>query len=280
MTSTRWWGLAGLGVAAAVAVVGPSLLGSASPNVDRILEGPSWDHFLGTDELGRDALARTLVGLRVSLGFAVLATFGTAVFGIALGLLAAFGGGWLDAGIQRASEVVLAIPKLPLLLVFAAVAVPSTAATAGFGGQVGRLVLAFVLLSWVTMARVVRADGLRLRRAPFVEAARAAGLPPGTVAVRHVLPHMLPAIGVTMALDFGDIVLMETGLSFLGLGIQPPTPSLGGLLSRGLEYILGSPWLLWAPGLLTVVVVASAHLLAEASPAVDHGSVAEAQRAR
>lgn len=261
-------GLGGLGTLVALAAFGPMLTGGAyATDVGAILEPPSAAHWLGTDEVGRDALARTLVGLRVSLLVALLGTLASASVGIALGLWAGLGGPWADAAVQRAGEVLLAVPKLPIFLLWAAIDVRSLGLEPTLGTQVAQLTVAFMALSWVSMARVVRAATLRLRTAPFVEAARALGLPEPAVARRHVVPHLAPPVGVTMALDFGDILLVETGLSFLGLGIQPPTPSLGGLLARGVEYVIAAPWLLWAPGLLTVALVLAAHAVADAAVA-------------
>ena len=259
-----------LGTLAVVAVFGPSVeTGVYGTDVGAILARPSAEHWLGTDEVGRDALARTLMGLRVSLAVALLGTLASGSVGVVLGLWAGLGGRWADAIVQRSSEVLIAIPKLPVFLLWAAVDVRALGFEPSLATQIGQLTVAFMVLSWVTMARVVRAAALRLRAAPFVEAARALGLDEGVVARRHVLPHLAAPVGVTLALDFGDILLVETGLSFLGLGIQPPTPSLGALLSRGVEYVIAAPWLIWAPGLLTMALVLAAHLLADAAVAED-----------
>jgi len=274
----RWAGAIGLGSLVAVAALGPPLVGLVVPgglrsDVSAILDPPSARHWLGTDEVGRDALARTLLGLRVSLLVALVGTAATGAVGIVLGLWAGLGGRWVDAGVQRASEVLIALPKLPLFLLWASVDVRAWGFEPGLPTAVGQLTLAFMLLSWVTMARVVRAASLGLRHAPFVEAARALGQSEARIGRRHLLPHLATPIGVTMALDFGDILLIETGLSFLGLGIQPPTPSLGSLLARGVEYVLAAPWLIWAPGLATVALVVAAHALAD-------GAVADRDRVR
>jgi peptide/nickel transport system permease protein len=270
LSARRTAGATILATLAVVAIFGPSVeTGVYGTDVGAILERPSAEHWLGTDEVGRDALARTLMGLRVSLAVALLGTLAAGSVGVVLGLWAGLGGRWADAIVQRSSEVLIAIPKLPVFLLWAAVDVRALGFEPSLATQVGQLTVAFMLLSWVTMARVVRAAALRLRAAPFVEAARALGLGEGAVARRHVLPHLSGPVGVTLALDFGDILLVETGLSFLGLGIQPPTPSLGALLSRGVEYVIAAPWLIWAPGLLTMALVLAAHLLADAAVAED-----------
>lgn len=274
MTSPGRVGAVILLASAAAGALGPLAVELFVPdalrsNVEAQLAPPSLEHWLGTDELGRDALARTLKGLGVSLLVASLGTLATAAVGIVLGLWAGLGGRSADALVQRGSEALIAVPKLPLFLLWASVDLRRFGLEPGFPAQVGQLVAAFMLLSWVTMARVVRAETLRLREASFVEAAGALGLSTSVVARRHVLPHLMGPIGVTMALDFGDILLVETGLSFLGLGIQPPTPSLGSLLSRGIEYVVLAPWLIWAPGLLTAALVVAAHLVSDRAVAED-----------
>lgn len=270
-----WLALAALVLSGAA---GPALVealvpGAGRTDVTAVLEPPSAGHWLGTDELGRDAAHRTLMGLRISLLVALAGTLASSVVGVSLGLWAGLGGRWADGFVQRTSEVMISLPKLPLFLLWASVDVRRLGLEPSLAVQVGQLTLAFMWLSWVTMARVVRASALSVRAAPFVEAARALGLPPATVAWRHVLPHLGRPVRVTMALDFGDILLTETALSFLGLGIAPPTPSLGSLLSRGIEYALVAPHLLWAPGLLTMALVLIAHRLAD-------GVVAEPDRLR
>lgn len=245
----------GLAVVAFVVVAGALSSDPYAMDPRARLAPPSAEYWLGTDEQGRDVLGRLLLGTVVSVSVAAAATAVSSVLGLTLGLVAGYRGGTFDAVFGRAAEAVQAIPKLPLLLLFASVEPSAFGFSPGSASDLARIVVLFGLLGWVTMARVVRARAAQLREEPWVEAARGLGLSGFRVAVRHVIPHLRGPVRVTASLDLADAILLETSLSFLGLGVRPPMPSLGNLLSRGITYMTAAPWLLWAPGLVTVAWV-------------------------
>lgn len=222
-------------------------------------EGPSALHPLGTDGLGRDRLSRFLHGGRVSLFVASLAAVLSTGFGALIGLSAGFAGGWWEAAAMRGTELFMALPKLPALLFAAAVA----AGAAGVWAEATRVGLLIAALSWMDVARLSRASARRLRRARFVEAARAHGLGRWAILRRHLLPHLVGPLGIAFALELSEAVLLESSLSFLGLGLQPPTPSWGRLMADGAEHIAAAPLWLWVLGAATWAVVFSAQRSAE-----------------
>ncbi|MCS6780132.1 MAG: ABC transporter permease [Geminicoccaceae bacterium] len=261
-----------LGLALAVAF-GPPLcrwfgLDGESIDLLRRLEPPGTGAPLGTDELGRDLLVRLLEGGRVSLAVGLLGALLAAAIGTALGLLAGFARGAIDALIMRATDIVLALPLLPLLVVLAAVdpgklGVPAElVASAAF--DVTRIVLLVALFGWPTTARLVRAGTLSLEAAEFVRAARALGASPLRIALRHVLPGLAGPITVATTLAIGQVVLGESVLSFLGLGIRPPTPSWGNMLTHAQELLWHAPLLALWPGLAILLTVTACNLLGDA----------------
>jgi peptide/nickel transport system permease protein len=203
------------------------------------LQGPSAEHPLGTDQLGRDLLVRILHGGRINLGVSALVTGVTTLTGVLLGAVAAARArGAVDILFCRVADVVIAFPFLLVALTVAGLT----------GGGLSGVVIALVLFGWVTPAMVARAETLRVRAFPFVEAARAIGAAPGRVYVRHVLPSTLPPLVVVSVVRFPQVILSIAGLSFLGVGIQPPTPEWGALLKEGQPFIERAPHLLFAPG--------------------------------
>ena len=203
------------------------------------LRGPSPAHPLGTDSLGRDVLARVLGGGRLSLGVSLLVTAITAATGIALGCLAASRGGLIDLGLTRLVDILLGFPFLLLALAVAGLA----------GGGVAGIVLALGLFGWGTYARLARAETLRIAALPFVDAARSLGARDRRVLARHVLPALAPALLVVAVVRFGQTILTIAGLSFLGVGVQPPTPEWGSLLFESLPFLERAPHVWLAPGL-------------------------------
>jgi len=210
-----------------------------------VLAPPSAAHWLGTDNLGRDLLSRTLYGSQVSLLFGMISTALSAVLGIAIGLFAGFRGGIVDAVIMRITDAFLCFPPLIFTLAMAA----------ALGPGLHNVVLAFALFGWTGFARLIRGQVLQVRELPFLEAARSAGLSPWRIMMVHVLPNTLPPLLVAMTIAIGGAILVESGVSYLGLGVQPPTASWGKELQVGYRYLETAPLLCVVPGLMITLVV-------------------------
>ncbi len=222
-------------------------------DLDALRQAPSLHHLMGTDDLGRDVFTRVLYGGRVSILIGVLsALVGTGV-GTAVGAAAGFRGGWIDNALMRMTDVAYAIPTLPLLIVLSAFA----------GATVTSIVLIIGLLSWMATARVVRSDVLSIRETPYVEAARSLGMSPMRVVVRHVLPNAAGPIIVAATLAVGNGIMVESALSFLGLGVQPPTPTWGNMLMDAQATMATKPWLTLFPGLAILVVVLAVNFVGD-----------------
>ena len=211
-------------------------------------------HLLGTDAFGRDLFTRMMLAARLSLlvGFAGSLLAGAA--GIAVGAVAAWAGGIIDRVTMAVSDALLAIPRLVLLLVAAALWPPGAV----------MVVLILMLTGWMGVARLVRAEVLGVRTHAYVEAARALGARPRRILWRHVLPNALGPAIVAITLGVGSAILLESGLSFLGLGIQPPNPSWGNMIADGREAIVMAPWAALAPGLALIATVTCCTLLGDA----------------
>ncbi len=228
---------------------------------------PTADHPLGTDELGRDVLARLLYGGRVSLAVGLTATIVAALIGTTVGLVSGYIGGRFDAFVMRATDGVIALPALPLLIVLAAVDLQKL----GFPEQIAssestslyRIIAIVALVGWTTVARLVRATTLSLKAQPFVLAAHAQGAGDVRIMIRHILPNLASPIIVATTLSVGNVILLESVLSFLGLGIQPPIPSWGNLLTGAQETIWESPTLAVYPGMLIFVTVIAFNFLGD-----------------
>jgi peptide/nickel transport system permease protein len=241
----------------AAAVLGPPLLPDPRAQPD-ILAGslpPTLEHPFGTDQLNRDVLARVVAGARVSLGVAFLAVALSMTLGAGVGLISGYWGGAVDAALMRTVDGALAIPRLFILLLVLAVAerVPVAALIAIIG-----------VTGWFATSRLVRAEVLRLREESFVRAAEALGARRRRVIFRHLLPNTLGPLLVAATLGVGDVILLEAGLSFLGLGIQAPAPSWGGMILDSKEVLVSAPWVGIFPGLAIVVTVLSANLFGDA----------------
>ncbi len=220
---------------------------------------PSSAHLLGTDELGRDVLIRLLYGGQVSLFVGLTATIAAAVIGTTIGLVSGYAGGRFDAFIMRVTDGVIALPVLPLLIVLAAVDLGKLGLSANIlsseNVSLYRIVVIVALVGWTTVARLVRASTLSLKTRPFVMAARAQGAGAARIMLRHILPNLASPIIVATTLSVGNVILLESVLSFLGLGIQPPLPSWGNLLTGAQETIWEAPGLAFYPGMLIFVTV-------------------------
>jgi peptide/nickel transport system permease protein len=228
---------------------------------------PSAEHPLGTDELGRDLLLRLLYGGRVSLFVGLTGALAAAVIGTSIGLLAGYGTGALDAFLMRLTDSVIALPVLPLLIVLAAVdlrklGIPGALAEAETA-SLWRIIVIIALFGWPTVARLVRGATLSLREREFVRAAEALGGGAGHVMLRHILPNVTSPIIVATTLSVGNVILAESILSFLGLGIQPPLPSWGNMLTGAQELIWEAPMLAVYPGLLIFLTVIAFNFLGD-----------------
>jgi peptide/nickel transport system permease protein len=217
------------------------------------VEGGSWTYPLGTDRLGRDILSRIILGTRTSLGIAAATIFLGGVVGTALGLVAGYRGGWIDALIMRTADGFLAFPSILLALVLAVTVGPS------FGVVV--LVLALVL--WARFARLVRGEVLALKNRDFVLLARVAGAGGFRVVMKHILPNLANTLLVLCTLQVGWAIIVEASLTFLGAGVPPPTPTWGGMVSEGLDYIESAWWISTMPGLAILLIVFAYNLLGD-----------------
>jgi peptide/nickel transport system permease protein len=244
-----------------LASAGAPLLASSDPvrpsfgkrlQSPRVLGGAS-AYVLGTDNLGRDIYARLLYGGRISLALAAIAVVLAAVVGVAVGLAAGVVGGRLDALVMRVADVQLAFPVI--MLAIAIVAVVGTSPIA--------LVSVLALSGWVLYARTIRGSVLTIRQLDYVEAARTLGAGDLRVVLRHILPNTVAPILVIGSSQFATMVLLESGLSFLGLGVQPPQPSWGAMLAEGRDYLSNAWWLATVPGLAISLVVLGANLLGD-----------------
>jgi peptide/nickel transport system permease protein len=217
-------------------------------------QAPSLHHWFGTDPYGRDVLSRVLYGSRVSLGVATLAVLAAVTIGVAYGTTAGSATRAIDDFMMRAVDICLALPRVLLLI----------AVTALWGHvSVPVLILILGLTGWFTLSRMVRAEVRSLRQREYVTAARALGAAPTRIGLRHILPNVMSTVIVWATLDVGQVILLEAGLSFLGLGVQPPTPSWGNIMQDGADRLAALWWMSAFPGLMIVTAVAAVTLLGD-----------------
>lgn len=241
-----------------IAVIAPAFLPNPAAQPD-ILGGasrpPAVEHPFGTDQLSRDVLSRVVSGSRVSLSVALLAVLVAMTIGAAVGLTAGYVGGRMDAVLMRFVDAGLAIPRLFILLLLLAVweRIPIPA-----------LILILGTTGWFGASRLVRGEVVRLRHEPFVSGAEALGAGRARVMIRHLLPNAAGPLLVAATLAVGDVILLEAGLSFLGLGIQPPTPSWGAMILEAKPVLVTAPWTSLFPGLAIVITVLSVNLIGDA----------------
>jgi peptide/nickel transport system permease protein len=242
-------------VAALAAVVGPALtpFSPAAQELPLRLEGPTWAHPFGLDELGRDVLSRILAGARISFLIGLVVVTVSAAVGTVLGAVAGYFGGVVDDVISRVTDTLLAFPGLLLAIALVAVLGPS----------IGSVLFALTIIGWVGYARLVRGQVLRAREFEYVQAARALGAGMSRVLFRHVVPTAIPAVVVQATLGMAGAVISEAALSFLGLGVQPPTPSWGTMLSGGRTHLLDAPHLTLFPGLAIALLVLGFNFLGD-----------------
>lgn len=244
-----------LGVCLLFVLVGPLLIRYPATAVNPVvrLEGPSIAHPLGTDELGRDLLSRLASGGRISLVMCSLATLLSALLGGGAGLISGFYGRWVDFILQRCVDVLLVVPPLVLALSIATVE----------GAGVTGIVIAVTLVSGPTFARVVRSATMSVVSNEYIAASRALGASGLHIMLRHALPNALPAILVQVSFGLGTAMLLASGLGFLGLGVQAPTPEWGNMLSEGRQYLSTAPYMMIFPGVTIVLTVLAFNLIGE-----------------
>ncbi len=254
-------GITIIGIALAIAVIGPSISPYSYSKIDlsvRLLpplwmEGGSWQYPLGTDDLGRDTLSRMIFAVRVSLIVGGAVSILAASVGILLGLISGYYGGILDTIIMRLVDVQWSFPYLLL-----AIAIMSL-----FGTSFMNLLLVLVIGNWVSYARVVRSQVLSVKEEEFVTAAIALGAKPAAIIFRHILPNTLAPIFVLASFNLAGIILMESSLSFLGLGVPPPMPSFGGMISSGRNYLYSAWWIVTLPGVGLMILVLGVNQLGD-----------------
>ena len=217
------------------------------------LAPPSAAHLLGTDEGGRDVFTRLLYGARVSLLIGIVPTLLSMAIGAALGILAGFAGGKTDTVIMRIADVMLAFPSILLAMVLMYM----------LGDGLINIFLTLSIVNWASVARVVRAETLRLKELEYVEAARVTGVSRSKILLRHILPNCIPTLIVLFTLNVPSSILTESGLSFLGLGVQPPAASWGLMVNQGRQYLYTAPWLSFAPCVAIMLTVLAFNFLGD-----------------
>ena len=246
----------------ACAILAP-MLAPVDPNAQKLLarlrppigfDRADPRYWLGTDQLGRDLLSRCLFGLRLSLALAMFGTVLGLLIGVSVGMVAGLAGGLIDAMLMAVADIKLSMPFTLVALLVIALA----------GASISVLIAVLGLAYWAQFARLVRGQLLTLRELPYVEAARAVGATPFRVALRHMLPNLVGPVVVMATLTFSNVILLESALSFIGIGVQPPTATLGSMVGQGRDYMASAPWIVAAPALLIVAVSLVVMLLGDA----------------
>lgn len=239
-------------------VLGPLLVVSHDaafrPNPLLINKPPAWDHWFGTDQVGRDIFARVIYGGRISLAIGLLAMAVSITVGTLLGALSGYFGGKLDGAIMRFTDAMLSIPGIFLIIALAVF----------LGSTIYTIILAIGLLNWMGITRIIRALFLSLKEQDFVMAARCIGVPNGRIIWGHILPNAMAPVVVTATLIVGEAILTETAVSYLGLGIQPPTPSWGNMLKNAQDVIWTAPWLAIFPGMMIFITILCINFMGDA----------------
>jgi peptide/nickel transport system permease protein len=238
-----------------MAIIGPYLVAYAPDalDLDSLRQPPGKAHLLGTDSKGRDILSRVVSGARISLSVGIIASALSLCIGIFFGLIAGYFGGTVDAFFSQVFDIFLAFPSLLLAIGISAVMTPGLASA----------MLAITLVGWAGFARLVRGITLSLKEQTYIEASQALGASSSRILYRHILPNALPLIIVAGSLRVGGFILLEAALSFLGLGVQPPTPTWGSMISLNRVYINSAPWMVIFPGLAISITVISFNVLGD-----------------
>ena len=252
---TLYAGVGILGVLALGAVLAPVIArsGPTELNLSATFQPPSWSHPMGTDDLGRDVFSRVLYGIRLDLWVILVITYVPFVIGVSLGALAGYFGGWVDNVISRAIDIVLAFPFLVLVIAIVAITGP------GLSG----ILIGVTIVGWALFARLTRGEMLSLREQDFILAARALGYSTPRIVFRHGLPNVGRS---SVVFSFADLVLnllLLASLSYLGLGVQPPTPELGSIIADGQDFLLSAWWITTLPGVALVLLGASFSLIGD-----------------
>ncbi len=244
-----------VGVLSLTAVVGPAIVpyDPTAQDVGPQLQSPTLAHPFGTDQHGRDVLSRLVHGARYSMGIALLVTGIRVVLGTTVGLISGFIGGWVDEGLMRIVDIQLAFPGLVLALVVAGILGPS----------LRNVMIALAVVGWATYARIVRGTVLSIKEREYVAAGRLFGTPRWRIARRHLVPSVVNPVVVIGTLNLGTVVLATAGLSFIGLGAQPPTPEWGTMLAGGRHYLRTAWWLVNVPGIAIALTVLGFNLLGD-----------------
>jgi peptide/nickel transport system permease protein len=256
MKSRHWIApLVAIAILAVVAALAPFIAPYAPDALDLAHRraAPSFTHWFGTDELGRDVLTRVLFGARISLAIGVLSAAIAGALGVVIGAAGGWARGWIDALLMRITDAMLAVPRLPLLMITAAILAP----------PVPLLIILVGAVGWMETARVVRAEFLSLREREFVEGARAVGATAWRVVWRHLMPNVAEPVMVSMTLAVGRGILLESALSFFGVGVQPPTASWGNMLYQAQTTMTSEPWLAVFPGAMIFATVLCINALAD-----------------
>jgi ABC-type dipeptide/oligopeptide/nickel transport system permease subunit len=253
------WALAMIGLLVVAALLGPLLSPyGATEQLDPVrLKNlpPSWSHPFGTDQYSRDVLVRVMAGARISLAVATLAVLLSMTLGTAYGLIAGYVGGRLDSAMMRLLDGFLSIPRV--LLLIAVLTLWNTVEVSG-------LVILLGTTGWFGVSRLVRAETLAVRQTTYIEAARALGVPDGRILWRHVLPNVIAPVTVTATLAVGNVIALEAGLSFLGVGAREPAASWGAIFLDGVSFFAGNWWVVFFPGVAIVATVLAFNVLGDA----------------
>jgi peptide/nickel transport system permease protein len=223
-------------------------------NLDQDLIPHSSEHWLGTDKLGRDILSRIIYGGRISLLVGITTVALSLAIGIVIGSLSGYFGGWIDQMLMRLVDILMAFPGILLAIAFTAV----------LGPGLDHVILALCLIGWTSYARLVRGEILSLRERDFIQAARSLGCRPKRIILRHLLPNLLPPLLIQSTFGLAAAIVAEGSLSFLGLGVEPPTPSWGAMLNDGRQFLLVAPHLTTYPGLALMITVLALNLVGDA----------------
>ncbi len=226
----------------------------------------SSQNWLGTDEAGRDVLMRLVYGTRISLMVAILVAISSTIVGVGVGAIAGYFGGFIDSFLMRVTDSLLALPLIPVLIIMASIdhtKIPLFNMIAPESISVVKMVLVLLIFSWMVQARLVRGEVLALKEQEYILAAKTSGMSSFAIILKELLPNVMTPVIVSVTLTIGSSILFEAALSFLGLGIQPPTPSWGNMLNNAQEIIYSAPLLAVIPGILILIIVISFNFLGD-----------------